>query len=133
MTKPFREILPVSLAVVSCLIAACTTPPPPPDGIEPEPTASTPPKVATGRWKHLPSGDWMVVDGETVRIGRKGQAPYAVLVNRADGTVLYDRDDSAKRRPQRLVLQNNGGVEYICDEAPPFARQTAVFRMEVQK
>lgn len=89
----------------------------------------TKPVVPEGRWTQTNAepGDWLEADGLTVRIGRKGQAAYAVLENRADGSVLYAQDDPAQRHPQRLVLRDDGSVEYSRDEAPPFSKQSSVF------
>ena len=73
------------------------------------------------------SGDWMEVKSGVVTIGRKGQAAYATLDNRANGDVQFDKDDLVQKSPQRLVLHDDSSVEYIRDESAPFPRQSTMF------
>lgn len=84
------------------------------------------PVIPDGMWQSS-SGDWMKVEGNKVRIGRRGQAAYAELENRANGEVIFEQYDFAEKWPQRLRILRGGNIEYTRDESPPFPKQILVF------
>lgn len=71
-------------------------------------------------------GEIMIVDNDSVRIIR-GKSTLYFLPNRTNRKV-YDKDDLAKSRPQRLRRVNTDMVEWIREPAGPTPEYKVIFK-----
>ena len=71
-------------------------------------------------------GEIMIVDNDSVRIVR-GKSTLYFLPNRTNRKV-YDKDDLAKSRPQRLRRVNTDMVEWIREPAGPTPEYKVIFK-----
>lgn len=86
------------------------------------------------RIRHIPSGTYvaekgseiMVADNDNVRIVR-GKSTLYSLPNRTNRKV-YDKDDLAKSKPQRLRRVDADRVEWIREPAGPTPEYKVIFK-----